>query len=90
MDYKMTPKNTIVTIKIGTVLQGDGGVSTGAMILNLKSSNTDCDTILCYAPESPHDPFVVWTYNHTTGSCVWGEYFNNINDAANRFAERNY
>jgi hypothetical protein len=90
MDYKMTNKNTIVTIKIGTVIQGDGGVSKGATILNLKPSNPDCDVILCYAPESTYHPFVVWTYNHATGGCVWGDYFDNINDAAARFAERTH
>jgi hypothetical protein len=85
---KLSPE--IVTIKIGTILQGDGGVSSGATVLNLKPGMPGSDVILCYAPASSYHPFVVWTYNHHTGGCVWGEYFDNVNDAAEYFTTRNH
>ena len=82
--------NSIVTIKVGTYLQGDGGASSGAMVLAHKESDIYTDVILCYASESPHDPFVVWTYEHATGVCRKGEYFDRIDYAVSAYAEREF
>ena len=82
--------NSLVTIKVGTYLQGDGGVSTGAIVLDHKQADNYTDVILCYASESPHDPFVVWTYEHATGVCRKGEYFDRIDYAVSAYAEREF
>jgi hypothetical protein len=82
--------NSIVTIKVGTYLQGDGGASRGALVLDHKQADNYTDVILCYAEESPHDPFVVWTYNHERGTCSKGEYFNRIDYAVSAYAEREF
>jgi hypothetical protein len=82
--------NSIVTIKVGTYLQGDGGASSGAMVLAHKEADIYTDVILCYASESPHDPFVVWTYEHATGVCRKGEYFDCIDYAVSAYAEREF
>ena len=82
--------NSLVTIKVGTYLQGDGGASSGAIVLAHKEADNYSDVILCYAPESPHDPFVVWTYNHENGACSKGEYFNRIDYAVSAYAEREF
>ena len=82
--------NSIVTIKVGTYLQGDGGASSGAMVLAHKEADIYTDVILCYASESPHDPFVVWTYEHDTGVCRKGEYFDRIDYAVSAYAEREF
>jgi len=81
---------SLVTIKVGTYLQGDGGVSTGAMVLAHKEADIYTDVILCYAYQSPHDPFVVWTYEHATGVCRKGKYFNRIDYAVSAYAEREF
>lgn len=82
----------VTVIRCGTVLQGDGGASTGAEVLQFKPSVMDenCTIILCKAPNSPHDPFVVWTYNEITGKCGTGDYFRDITEAAKRFEERSW
>ena len=82
--------NSIVTIKVGTYLQGDGGASSGAIVLDHKHVDNYTDVILCYAPESPHDPFVVWTYNHARGTCSKGEYFTRIDYAVSAYSEREF
>jgi hypothetical protein len=82
--------NSIVTIKVGTYLQGDGGASRGALVLAHKQADNYTDVILCYASESPHDPFVVWTYEHATGVCRKGEYFDRIDYAVSAYAEREF
>jgi hypothetical protein len=82
--------NSIVTIKVGTYLQGDGGVSSEAIVLAHKRADNYSDVILCYASKSPYDPFIVWTYNHERGTCSKGEYFNRIDYAVSAYAEREY
>ena len=78
----------ISTIKVGTVLQGDGGVSTGAVVLAHKPSvDIEADVVLCYASSSLHS-FVTWTYFHTTGSCMWGHYYDNIAEAVTDYERR--
>jgi hypothetical protein len=81
---------SLVTIKVGTILEGDGGVSTGAIILAHKEADNLTDVILCYASGSPHDPFIVWTYEHERGRCRRGEYFNRIDYAVSAYAEREF
>lgn len=79
----------ISTIKVGTVLQGDGGVSTGATILAHKPSvDIECDVILCHAPASSHDPFVTWIYHHESGRCYWGHYYQTIEEATEDYTKR--
>lgn len=78
----------ISTIKVGIVLQGDGGVSTGAIVLANKMADNYTDVILCYASASTHDPFAVWTYNHENGRCYRGEYFDTIEEAVNCYILR--
>lgn len=80
----------IILIKPGVRLQGDGGASTGAVILANKQADTFTDVILCYSETSPHDPFVVWTYHHERGICARGDYYNNIKEAMNRYEEREW
>lgn len=82
----------VSVIKTGIVLQGDGGASSGAEVLQCKPALTydNCTVVLCKAPNSPHHPFVVWTYNEITGRCAHGDYFTNVVDAAKRFEERNW
>jgi hypothetical protein len=82
---------TIVTITEGTVLQGDGGASTGAIVLQHKQADNYTDVILCDASVgSPYDPYVVWTYNHERGTCSRGEYFNNLDYAKSAYEEREW
>jgi hypothetical protein len=82
---------TIVTIKEGTILQGDGGASTGAVIIKHKEADEYTDVILCDASlGSPYDPYVVWTYNHERGSCSRGEYFNKLEHALSAYEEREH
>jgi hypothetical protein len=81
-------KDIVSTLKIGVLLQGDGGVSSGAMVLANKSSvDIEADVVLCYAPTSLHK-FVTWTYYHPTGSCNWGHYFTTIQEAVEDFERR--
>jgi hypothetical protein len=80
----------VTTIKPGIVLQGDGGVSTGAIVLAHKQVDNYTDVILCFAEASTYDPFVVWTYNHERGTCSQGEYFNRIDYAVSAYAEREF
>ena len=80
----------VSTIKPGIVLQGDGGVSSGATILMHKQADEYTDVILCLAPESIYDPFVIWTYNHARGKCLRGEYFNSLQYALNAYEEREF
>ena len=82
--------SNVTTLKIGIVLQGDGGASSGATVLAHKMSDEYSDVILCYAPASPHDPFIVWTYNHERGTCSKGEYFDNILHATFAYEEREW
>jgi len=84
----MTEK--VTTLKIGIVLQGDGGVSSGAIVLAHKMADEFSDVILCYSAASPHDPFVVWTYEHERGICRRGEYFNSIFHATYAYEEREW
>ena len=84
------PDEVIVTIKVGTVLQGDGGVSTGATVLAHKMADEYTDVILCYAPNSPRDPFVLWTYNHERGTCSKGDYFYHLEAAVEFYKHREY
>jgi hypothetical protein len=79
----------VSTIQVGTVLQGDGGVSTGATILaNKVSADIECDVILCHAPASTYHPFVTWIYHHESGRCYWGHYFETIEEASLDFKKR--
>ena len=80
----------VSTIKPGIVLQGDGGVSSGATILMHKQADEYTDVILCLAPKSTYDPFVIWTYNHARGKCLRGEYFNSLQYALNAYEEREF
>lgn len=82
--------SNVSTIKVGITLQGDGGTSKGALILANKMSDEFTDIILCYAPASPHDPFVVWSYEHASGICRRGEYFDNILHATFAYEEREW
>jgi len=79
----------VSVIRCGTVLQGKG-VSEGATVLLFKPvpNEPNATIILCHAPKSVHHPYVIWTYNETTGSCSTGDYFDNQAQAAVRFAER--
>ena len=80
----------VSTIKPGIVLQGDGGASTGATILMNKQANEYTDVILCLAPKSEYHPFVVWSYEHASGICRRGEYFDNLQYALNAYEEREF
>lgn len=80
----------IITIKPGTRLQGDGGASSGALVLMNKPALPGSDVILCVSEKSPWHPFVVWTYHHSTGMCEHGDYFDILEKAQKRFEERNY
>lgn len=82
--------SNVSTLKVGIVLQGDSGVSTGATVLANKMSDEYSDVILCYAPASPYHPFVVWTYLHESGRCSKGEYFDNILHATFAYEEREW
>ena len=82
---------TIVTITEGTILQGDGGASRGAVIIKHKEADEYTDVILCDASlHSPYDPYVVWTYNHALGRCLRGEYFNKLEHALSAYEEREF
>lgn len=83
-------EQTICTIRPGIVLQGNGGVSSGATVLAHKSADEYTDVILCHAPASIYHPYVVWTYNHETGSCFTGDYYKTEAEARERYAEREY
>lgn len=79
----------VSTITTGTILQGDGGVSTGATVLaNKPSADLECDVILCHAPASSHDPFVTWIYHHETGRCYLGHYFPTLEEGYEDFKKR--
>lgn len=87
----MSEQPIVSVVKTGIVLQGRG-VSAGATVLLSKpvANEPHCTIILCYAPESPHHPYVVWTYNELTGACHTGDYYDNQSEAATRFAERTW
>jgi hypothetical protein len=84
----MNPDN-VSTIKPGVVIEGNGA-SRGATILMNKQADEGADVILCLAPESPHHPFVVWTYHHARGTCMRGDYFDNLPDAINIYNNRGF
>jgi hypothetical protein len=81
---------SVVTIKPGVYLQGDGGVSTGALILAHKQADEYTDVILCYAEKSKYDPFVVWSYEHDSGICRRGDYFRTLEEAMNIYRKREW
>ena len=85
----MTPED-ISTIKPGIYLQGDGGVSTGALVLANKQADNFTDVILCYAENSPHHPFIVWSYEHASGICRRGDYEETLEAAMNIYKEREW
>jgi hypothetical protein len=78
------------TIKPGIYLQGDGGVSSGALILANKQADNFTDVILCYAERSQFHPFVVWSYEHASGMCRRGDYFTTLQEAMNVYNEREW
>jgi hypothetical protein len=80
----------VVTIKPGVYLERDAGVSKGALVLANKECDGFTDIVLCYAEASQHHPFVVWSYEHSSGLCRRGDYFTNLEEALNRYKERNY
>ena len=80
----------VSTIKPGIVLQGDGGKSTEATVLQHKQADQYTDVVLCLAPLSPYHPFVVWSYEHASGMCRRGEYFDNLQYALNAYEEREF
>jgi hypothetical protein len=80
----------ISTIKPGVILEGDGGVSRGATVLQHKQADEYTDIVLCLAPASPLHPFVVWTYNHARGTCQRGDYFETLQEAINVYNEREF
>lgn len=83
-DWHLNPE--VTTLKSGLVLE-----SNHSTVLEFKSSSYEgCHTVLCLWPQSQHHPFVVWTYNDQTGTCVSGDYFDNLPDAIARYKERGY
>lgn len=70
----------LTTIRVGVALEGDGGVSTGAIVLDHVVMGDDHDEILCFAPNS-RDKFVIWEYTHSTGRCARGQYFSTLVNA---------
>jgi hypothetical protein len=80
----------VSTIKPGIYLQGDGGVSTGALILANKQADNYTDIVLCYSERSTHHPFVVWSYEHSSGICRRGDYFKTLEEAMNIYKERKW
>ena len=85
----MSPEN-ISVLKAGIRLQGDGGASTGAIVLANKEADNFTDVIICYAENSPHHPFVVWSYEHASGMCRRGDYFATLQEAVNVYNEREW
>ena len=85
----MNPED-IITIKPGVILQGDGGVSSGAIVLMHKQADEYSDIILCLAPASTHYPFVVWTYSHARGMCHVGKYFKDLQEALDLYNTREW
>ena len=79
----------ISTLRAGIRLQGSGA-SVGAIVLAFKTSDEHSDVVLCYAEQSPHHPFVVWNYEHSTGMCRRGDYFDNLTDAFTIYQDRTW
>lgn len=81
-------KPIVTTIAAGIRLQGDGGQSSGALILTHKPSiDVECDVILCYSETSPH-PFITWTYHHDSGRCYRGHYYKTHEEAVEDYKNR--
>jgi hypothetical protein len=80
----------ISVLRPGIVIEGDDGASKHAMVLANKQADNFTDVILCWAPNSPHDPFVVWSYENASGVCRRGDYFNNIIDAVRIYEDREW
>jgi len=81
--------DVVVVIKTGTILEGDGGVSRHAQVLQCKPGlHPNYDVVLCYAPASTYHPYVTWDYNHSTGGLSTGHYFDNLVEAAKDFESR--
>jgi hypothetical protein len=85
----MMPDNVSV-IKPGVIIEGDNGASRGAVIIANKQADNFTDVVLCLASESPHHPYVVWTYRHDNGRCFDGNYFKTLDEAMARYIEREY
>jgi len=88
----MTDNPIIDTLAPGIILQGDNGVSTGARVIDCKPSLAyDVNSVIvCHAPNSTAKPYVVWTYNHDSGRCLTGHYFETESEAMERFHSRNW
>ena len=84
----MNPDN-VSTIKPGVVIEGSGA-SSGSTILMNKQADEYTDVVLCLAPASPYHPFVVWTYTHARGTCMRGDYFDNLPAAINIYNNREW
>jgi hypothetical protein len=80
----------ISVLRPGITLEGDGGVSTGAIVLANKQADEFTDIILCFAPKSIHDPFVVWTYENASCVCRRGDYFRTLKEAMNIYEKREW
>ena len=76
-------------LRAGIKLEGSGA-SKGAIVLANKQSTNDSDVVLCFAAESVHHPFVVWNYEHASGMCRRGDYFDNIKDALTIYEDRTW
>ena len=85
----MSPEN-ISVLRPGIRLEGDGGASTGALVLANKQADNFTDVILCYAENSPHHPFVVWSYENASCICRRGDYFKTLEEAMNVYKEREW
>jgi hypothetical protein len=72
--------DNISVLRVGIVLEGDGGVSTGAIVLDHRIYDDATDEVLCLAPKSP-DKYVIWKYDHKTGRCSQGQYYGMISEA---------
>lgn len=90
-EKQFTNKPVVSVIKIGTIIEGSG-VSERAQVLLCKpvQGMPHCTIVMCFAPKSVYHPYVVWTYNETTGSCNSGDYYRTMSEAAIKFGKREW
>lgn len=76
----------ITVLKVGLMIE-----SNGSYVLNYKpGAYPNTSVVLCFWPTNIHHPFVVWTYNELSGFCEHGDYYRELTEGVEGFAERGF
>ena len=76
----------VTVIRIGTHIESNGG----DVLACKPGAYPGTTVVLCYLPLNKVTPFVIHTYNESSGICSQGDYMWTIQEAVERFEARGY